>query len=311
MPAPWHGGCSVRGKPKWPRGKNAVFNPDQNGRTHIMSLSINTNMGAMIALQNLNSTSADLQSTQNRISTGLKVASAKDDGATYAIAQSQRATVSSLDAVKDSLNRASSSVDVAMSAGESISDMLTQMKEKALAASDTSLDTTSRDALNTDFGALRDQITKTISNATFNGINLIDGSLSNLQALANADGSSHLTVNSQNLSLGGSIIGLATDASFDSATSAGNLLTDIDDSINAVSAALAKMGTSSKAVAAHMTFIGKLQDSLEAGIGNLVDADMAKESAKLQALQTKQQLGIQALSIANQAPQIAVSLFRG
>ena len=276
-----------------------------------MSLSINTNMGAMIALQNLNSTSADLQSTQNRISTGLKVASAKDDGATYAIAQSQRATVSSLDAVKDSLNRASSSVDVAMSAGESISDMLTQMKEKALAASDTSLDTTSRDALNTDFGALRDQITKTISNATFNGINLIDGSLSNLQALANADGSSHLTVNSQNLSLGGSIIGLATDASFDSATSAGNLLTDIDDSINAVSAALAKMGTSSKAVAAHMTFIGKLQDSLEAGIGNLVDADMAKESAKLQALQTKQQLGIQALSIANQAPQIAVSLFRG
>ena len=275
-----------------------------------MSLSVNTNMGAMVALQNLNMTSADLSTTQNRISTGLKVASAKDDGAAYAIAQSQRATVGSLDAVKDSLNRASSSVDVAMSAGESISDMLTQMKEKALAASDTSLDTTSRSALNTDFAALRDQITKTISNASFNGINLVDGSLPQLTALANADGSSHLTISGQDLSLGGSIISLSSQASFSSATTANALLTDIDDSINQVSAALAKLGTSSKAVSAHATFIGKLQDSLTAGIGNLVDADMAKESAKLQALQTKQQLGIQALSIANQAPQIALSLFK-
>ncbi len=277
-----------------------------------MSLSVNTNMGAMVALQNLNMTSADLSATQARISTGLKVASAKDDGATFAIAQSQRATVSSLDAVKDSLNRTSSSIDVAMSAGESISDMLTQMKEKALAASDTSLDTTSRTALNTDFAALRDQITKTISNAVFNGINLVDGSLTNgLTALANADGSSHLTVASQDLSLGGSIITVSTNAGFTTATSANALLTTIDTSISQVSASLAKLGTSSKAVANHATFIGKLQDSLEAGIGNLVDADMAKESAHLQALQTKQQLGIQALSIANQAPQIAVSLFRG
>ena len=275
-----------------------------------MSLSVNTNMGAMVALQNLNNTSTMLSTTQQHISTGLKVANAKDDGATFAIAQSQRATVASLDAVKDSLNRASSSVDVAMSAGESISDMLTQMKEKALAASDTSLDTTSRSALNTDFAALRDQITKTVSNAVFNGINLVDGSITGLNALANADGSSHLTVSSQDLSLAGGIVSLATDATFASATSASALLTTIDSSINNVSAALAKLGTSSKSVSAHMAFIGKLQDSLEAGIGNLVDADMAKESAKLQALQTKQQLGIQSLSIANQAPQIALSLFK-
>ena len=275
-----------------------------------MSLSINTNNGAMIALQNLNSTSTDLQQTQNVISTGLKVASAKDDGATYAIAQSQRATVSSLDAVKDSLNRASSSVDVAMSAGDSITDMLTQMKEKALAASDTSLDTTSRLALDTDFESLRDQITKTISNASFNGINLLDGSLPNLQALANAQGNSRITVDAQNMSLGGSIVTVGTADGFATATSASNLLTTLDTSINNVSAALAKLGTSSKAIDNHNTFIGKLQDSVNSGIGNLVDADMAKESAKLQALQTKQQLGVQALSIANQAPQTALSLFK-
>ncbi len=274
------------------------------------NVSVNTNVGAMIALQNLNSTTSMMQTTQNRISTGLKVASAKDDGAAYAIAQTQRATVSSLDAVKDSLNRASSSVDVAMSAGESVSDMLTQMKEKALAASDTSLDTTSRRALNEDFKSIRDQITKTISNATFNGINLIDGSTANLSVLANASGSSHLTVDSQKLTLGGSIITLSSTSAFTTATTAGALLTTIDTSISNVSSALASLGTSSKAVAAHMTFIGKLQDSITAGIGNLVDADMAKESAQLQALQTKQQLGIQALSIANQAPQMTLSLFK-
>jgi len=272
--------------------------------------SVNTNVGAMVALQNLNKTSMDLASTQSRISTGLKVASAKDDGAAYAIAQSQRATVSSLDAVKDSLSRGSSVVDVSMSAGQSVSDMLSQLKDKALAASDTSLDTTSRAALKNDFESIRDQITKTLSNATFNGINLVDGTNSSIAALANATGTSTITVAGQDLSLGGSIVSVSTTASFSTATSASNLLTTIDDSINNVSAALAKLGTSSKALDNHANFVGKLQDSLTAGIGNLVDADMAKESAKLQALQTKQQLGIQALSIANQSTSTVLSLFR-
>jgi flagellin len=272
--------------------------------------SVNTNVGAMIALQNLNSTSTQLQKTQQIISTGLKVASAKDDGATYAIAQSQRANVSSLDAVKDSLSRGSSVVDVAMSAGDSITDLLTQMKSKALAASDTSLDTTSRNAMQTDFNSLRDQITTTLTNASFNGINILDGTNSSISALANASGSSTITVTGENMSLGGSIVTVGTAATFGTATSASNLLTTLDTSINNVSAALAKLGTSSTALSNHATFVGKLQDSLNAGIGNLVDADMAQESAKLQALQTKQQLGVQALSIANQSTSTVLSLFR-
>jgi flagellin len=272
--------------------------------------SVNTNVGAMIALQNLNATSSDLMKTQTRISTGLKVANAKDDGAAFAIAQTQRATVSSLDAVKDSLSRGSSVVDVAMSAGSSVSDMLTQLKEKALAASDTSLDTTSRTALNNDFTSIRDQITKTLSNATFNGINLVNGTNANITALANADGTGKITVAGQDMSLGGSIVSLTATASFGTATSAANLLTTIDTSINNVSSSLASLGTSSKALDNHASFVGKLQDSITAGIGNLVDADMAKESAKLQALQTKQQLGVQALSIANQSTGTVLSLFR-
>ncbi|MFT4075434.1 MAG: flagellin [Asticcacaulis sp.] len=276
----------------------------------MLNNSVNTNTGAMVALQNLNKTNSDITTTQNRISTGLKVASAKDDGATWSIAQNQRSSVSSMDAVKDSLNRATSTVDVALSAGESISDMLTQMKEKALAASDTSLDTTSREALNTDFESLRDQITKTIENASFNGINLLDGSMSGLEALANADGDSRLTVAAQKLSLGGSIVTLDSTSGFATSSSASALLTTIDESINNVSAALSKLGTSSKALDAHLSFVGKLQDSVTAGIGNLVDADLAKESAKLQSLQTKQQLGVQALSIANKSPQTVLSLFQ-
>ncbi|GGZ39458.1 flagellin [Asticcacaulis endophyticus] len=272
--------------------------------------SVNTNVGAAIALQNLNKTNSQLATTQERINTGLKVGSAKDNGAIFAIAQSQRSEVSALNAVSESLSRGQSVVDVSMAAGESVSDMLTQLKEKALAASDTGLDTTSRDALKEDFASIRDQIKKTLTNATFNGINLVDGSDADIKALANASGSSTLTVSGQNMSLGGSVITLATNATFATASSAGALLATIDASIKNVSTSLSKLGTSSKALENHAGFVSKLQDAMEAGIGNLVDADMAKESAKLQALQTKQQLGIQALSIANQSTSTVLSLFR-
>ncbi len=272
--------------------------------------SINTNIGAMIALQNLNAINAELQTTQNRISTGLKVASAKDDGATWAIAQQQRSTVSSLDAVKQSLSRNSSVIDVALTAGESVSDLLTQLREHALEASDTSLDSTARSALNDDFIAIRNQITKTLANAGFNGINLLNGSKSSIAALANAEGTSRLTVDAQNMSLGGTIITLSASAALSTATAAASLLSTLDDSINNVSIALGRLGTSSKSLDTHLTFIGKLQDTITAGIGNLVDADLAKESARLQALQVRQQLAIQMLSITTQSQSWVLSLFR-
>src|SRR5512142_110385 len=169
-------------------------------------LSVNTNTGAMTALQYLNMTQAEMGTAQQAISTGLKVASAKDDGATYAIAQNMRSNVAGYAAVSDSLNRAMSAVDVAMSAGQSISDLLVSMKQKALAAADTSLDTASRQALNQDFVALRDQITTIVKNAVFNGFNLIDGSTNQVTALASSDGQRHITVSSQKITLSGSIV---------------------------------------------------------------------------------------------------------
>jgi len=272
--------------------------------------SVNTNTGALIALQNLNSTNNELSNVQARINTGKKVGSAKDNGAIWAIAQNQRGTSQALNAVKDSLQRGQSTIDVAIAAGETVSDLLIQMKEKALAASDATLDTASRTALNEDFKALRDQITKAVTNADFNGSNMLKASGNTVTALANADGSSKITVAAQSLALGGANVTIAATNGIGMATTAATMVTTVTTSITNVGAALAKLGTGAKALESHLTFVGKLQDSLDAGVGNLVDADLAKESARLQALQTKQQLGVQALSIANSSTSALLGLFR-
>lgn len=273
-------------------------------------LSVNTNYGAMVALQNLNKTNSDLGDVQNHINTGLKISGPKDNGAIWAIAQSMRMDVQAYGAVTQSLNRTLSVVDTAVAAGTTVSDLLKEMKEKALAARDPSIDSNSRDAYNADFVALRDQITKTLANSAFDGTNLLDGSTTQVMALANAAGDGFITVTARNLSLSGSIVSLASTATISTATQASAAISTIESSLNALNLALSQLGTDSKKVGLHKSFVSKLSDELETGIGNLVDADLAKESAKLQALQTKQQLGIQALSIANQAPQSILSLFR-
>jgi len=273
-------------------------------------LSVNTNTGAMVALQNLSATQASLSQTQNAINTGLKVASAKDDGAVYAIAQNMRGDVAGYTAVQDSLNRGMSAVDVAMSAGQSISDLLVEMKTKALAASDTSLDTASRSAMNQDFVALRDQISTIVGNAVFNGYNLVDGSTTQITALASADGSRRITTAAQNMSLSGSIVTVSTGATISTQAGASTMVAALQASLTNVDASLAKLSSGSKKFSIQMDFAQKLSDAITSGIGKLVDANMASESAMLQSLQVKQQLGVQALSIANQAPQTVLSLFR-
>ena len=277
-----------------------------------MTNSVHTNVAAQIALQNLTTTNSRLADVQSRVSTGLKVQGAKDNAAIWAIAQTQRADVGALGAVKQSLDRATSIADVALSAGESISDLLNQLKEKVTAAKDTSLKTQSRQLLNADFQALMKAIKSAVDNAAFDGGNILNGSLTNgIKFLANADASAFVTLSSKNLSLGGSIIELSLSDSLLTLTGATNALAKLDDSITQLNASLGEIGAQAKQIQAHNTFVSKLVDTLESGIGNLVDADLAKESARLQALQVQQQLGAQSLSIANQAPQIILSLFNG
>jgi len=274
-----------------------------------MANSVNTNVGAMVALQNLNATNKDLSMVQGRINTGLKIATAKDNGAVWAIAQNQRADSNALNSVTASLQRGQSAVDVALNAGQAISDILVQMKEKAAAATDTGLTTSSLTALNDEYVALRAQIDTIANNAEFDGVNMIDGGAGQIKALANSKASATIDVAHQFLTTTGNAAIASTLATITTAVTT-TQIAKLDAAIQNVSSALSKLGTGAKALDTHLTFIGKLQDTLDAGVGNLVDADLAKESAKLQALQTKQQLGVQALSIANQSSGSLLSLFR-
>ena len=275
-----------------------------------MSFSVNTNVGAMTALQYLTETQGQLSQTQSAINSGLKVADARDNGAIFAIAQNQRASVAGYQSVLNSLNNGSSSIDVALSAGQSISDLLIQLKAQALSAADPSLDTASRQALNANFTALRDQITTIVKNAVFNNFNLVDGSTQQIQALASSDGTRRVTTQAQNLSLSGAIVTLTSTASISTQAKASALISTLQSSLTNVNSALAQLSAGAAKFSIQATFTQKLTDTLTAGIGNLVDANMAQESAALQSLQVKQQLGIQALSIANQAPQSVLSLFK-
>ena len=275
-----------------------------------MAFSVNTNAGAFLALQNLNKTSSSLSTVQGRINTGQKVSSAKDDGATFAIAQKLRGDVAGLNAVKGSIDRASSTLDVAIAAGEAVSDLLIELKEKAVAAKDSGLDTASRNSLNSDFTQLRDQITSIVSNAEFNGNNNVKNGGSAIVAITSDDGSNTITVGAQDLSLTGTNVSITASTNISTSALASAAVGKIESSIANVNTALSSLGSGAKRLELQRTFVDKLSDSIEVGIGNLVDADLAKESANLQSLQVKQQLGLQALSIANQAPSTVLGLFR-
>ena len=273
-------------------------------------LSVNTNNGAMVALQTLKQTNSDLAKAQNAISTGLKVASAKDNGAIWAIANKMRSDVTAYDRVRESTDRAASILDTGIAAGESIMELLNEMKGKALAASQAGLSASAQAALAADFAQLRDQITSIGANASFDGANMIGATPNNAVALGDAAGGNTITVNGASLALGGGVVTVAVASALTDAAAATTALGLVNASITNLGTQLATWGAGAKRLEVHRTFVGKLQDALSNGIGAIADADLAKESAKLQALQTKSQLGIQALSIANSSSQSALSLFR-
>jgi flagellin len=274
--------------------------------------SINTNRGAMIALQNLNTTNRDLFKTQNAISTGLKVANAKDNGAIWAIANKMRSDISAYDRVTESNAQASSKLDVAISAGESIMELLNEMKGKALAASQVGLSVQAQNAFNADYTQLRDQITSIIANSNFDGSTMVTGNLAVNAAvsLGDAAGGNNITVAGANIGLGGPVVTVTAASDVASSANALTALGLVNTSITNLSTQLATWGAGSKRLDAHKQFVSRLQDALTSGVGSLTDADLSKESARLQAIQTKQQLGIQSLSIANGSAQSVLSLFR-
>ena len=396
-------------------------------------LSVNTNYGASLALQTLSATQKDLDSVQSRITTGLKVQDAKDNGAVFAIAQGQRARMSSLSTIKDQIDRTAATIDVGLAAGGAIADLLQQMRARAVSAQAQDMTTEQRNSLQADYDALRAQIAQVAGSAQFNGLNLVNAGGSNMNvmvsdvasstsgrqvvsttiagtvpglsayvvgngsvtaadgprfnlngvqigavtltatmtiqqyldavttatagrvtatydqsngqftyrapeavvttnelsvtaattarswlghsvaATAVTGGASTMTVNDYDWTAGGAgALATVSTASNLLSTAASALTTvgNLDTAINLHNTQMATMGAQAKALEVQTTFLTKLRDAVEQGISNLVDADLAKESARLQSLQVKQQLGAQALSIANQAPQLILALFR-
>ena len=400
-------------------------------------LSVNTNYRAMLALQSLNSTQEEMGIVQGRINSGLKIASAADNGAIFAIAQGQRSRMSSLSSIKDGLDRTAATMDIGISAGTAIAEVLQQMRARAVNGQSNDLTTEQRNSLQADYDAMRSSIGQIAGAAQFNGLNLVasggasvqlltsdvstattgrqitstpipgtvpglssyvagiggalgvwDGanarfSLAGVQigeftitgtmtiqqylqgvstatggrvaatydqsngqftyrapeavvttneltssagggprrdwiglgitATAVTGGGSSMTITDWDWTAGGAgaLSTVSTAANLlASAASATTTVGNLDTAINTLNVQLATMGAQAKAVDIQNTFLTKLRDVVEEGISNLVDADLAKESARLQSLQIKQQLGTEALSIANQAPQFILSLFR-
>lgn len=286
--------------------------------------SILTNNGAMVALQTLKGINSSLAKTQNQISTGKDINSAKDDAAIWAISKVMESDVNSFKAVSKSLALASGAIATANTAAEKVQSLMGQIKDKVVAAKDGNLD---RATLQKDFEDLKAQIETTVKGSQFNGINLVNGDqfdgASTFKALSALNRAQDGTVTADtididltntNLSISGGTVAAMTDLDTMDLTA----VTDWDDALAKVEAAIgasvdaaSAFGSANKRIEMQSDFVSKLGDAMTSAIGSLVDADMEEASARLQALQTQQQLGIQSLSIANQAPKSLLSLFQG
>jgi flagellin len=307
--------------------------------------SLLTNASAITALQNLNATNKSMQTTQERISTGMRVANASDNAAYWSIATTMRSDNSALSTVKDALGMGSATVDVASAALKTTTDLVTQIKSKLVAARQPGIDRTKVQA---EITQLQNQIRSVADSSTFSGQNwlAVDSSGADYNATKNIVAS--FTRSSSAVSIGTIDVDTSTMALYD-ANSGGtggiidksrdigattgikvstldiSALTDsttdqttLDNYISATDAALTDVTTAASDLGAVKTritmqsdFVSNLMDAVTKGIGQLVDADMNTESTRLQALQVQQQLGVQSLSIANQSSQQILSLFKG
>lgn len=271
--------------------------------------SIITNTSAFTALRTLNSVNRSLDVTQNRVSTGLKVAGALDDASTFSIAQGIRGELKGFAAVTQGLNNAKGIGAVAVAGTTGVSNLLTDIRQKLTELSNDGITTAQRNILTSDFNALLSQAANFIDNSVFNGVNLLDtaGSSVDISTLSNLNGGT-LTLSAQDLRT--QTVSLAA-VSVGSATSAQAVLANQFSNLESVvNSALGSLGAEVRALNLQTSFIQQISDANEEGLGNIVDADLARESAKLTALQVQQQLSIQTLGIANQRPQSILALFR-
>lgn len=270
-----------------------------------MVVSINNNPGAVAGIFKVNQSSSVLDQIRERTASGKKVNGPKDNAAIFAIAKQLEGVLSGATAVKGTLAFGEAATGVAISASAEVSDLLIQAKAKALQASQEGLDPASRQALEAEFMQITEQIQTVVDTAEFGGINLVAAGASDLNVVS-GEGGETISVAANDLSLAGLGIG---SLSLGSAADARSALASISSALATTSIASASFGASASRLDNQSEFNITLSNSISQGIGNLVDADLSVESAKLLAGEVKQRLGIQSLSIANSAPSSISSLF--
>jgi flagellin len=305
--------------------------------------SINTNLAAMTALQALNKTNADMTQAQNRVATGLRVASASDNAAYWSIATTMKSDRMAMSTVSDALGLGAATVDTTVSGLDNAIDIASEIKTKLVAARAPGVD---RTKIQSEITQLQASLQSTVDSASFSGQNWLSvdstgNTTKSLVASYSRDSAGAITIGTIDIDVGATgtmlvdssgsgagildtsrsvtsggaytILDLDVSALTDDAAD----LTDLEDLISGVDTAIASMtdagaglGAAKSRITMQQDFVDKLMDAIDVGVGQLVDADMNEESTRLQALQVRQQLGVQALSIANQSAQQILSLFR-
>jgi flagellin len=279
--------------------------------------SVNTNESAMVALQSLDQTNSMLNTVQKQVSTGFRVADAVDDGAAYAIAQGIRSTVGALTSANQQLGNSQGLLSTTMSGLNNISNTMASMRDVLVKLSDSSVTGADRTNYSSQYTSMLANVQTFIQDANYDGKTLIgnvtgsNGTFGRVAVARNESGSSYGIATFGGSAMYGSI-GF-TAAQMQGASTVAALITATGtflNQFNAVSKALNTVGSEVNYVNNQVSYNSDKIDSLNSGVGSLVDADLAKESAQLQALQIRQQLGTQSLSIANQAPAALLSLFK-
>jgi flagellin len=283
-----------------------------------MSLnSVNTNMGAMIALQSLNRTNTDLGSVQKQVSTGYRVADATDDGAAFAVAQSVRSTVGALTTANQQLGNVQGLLSTSQSSLTNVSNTMSSMRDVLVKLADSNVSGSQRSQYATQYQSLAANVKTAFQDANYSGKSLVGGTGANgwgrVATVRNETGATYGLSTFNGAGIFTAInFGTAAAGTLMSATAAASALSSgaFVGQMDKVSTALNTIGSESNYVTSQVSYNSDKIDALNSGLGSLVDADLAKESAQLQALQIRQQLGTQALSMANQAPQTLLSLFK-
>jgi len=269
--------------------------------------SVNTNVGSFLALQNLNVIGARLDRTQDRVSTGLKVIGAIDDASSFALAQGIRNDIKSYQAVSQGIANAKGTSNIALAGAEAISDLFGDIQGKITEGMNAGNTTQQQAILQADFANLITQINQFISSSTYNGRNLLSSGSGNANVIANIDGSTIAIRGNSRVTAAATLLASQNITATSNALLA---LSQINAAKSTVSTVLGNLGADSRTVTFQDDFISKVSDAQEIGLGTIVDADLARESARLQALQVQNQLSIQTLNIANGRPTSLLGLFQ-